>query len=472
MQGELTRLYNAFSFIRWNLNILSNRPLKSQWLDPLDTLNMHTWWLESEHRWACAPSKFSIINLRIWGGKMFRKWHAVYYTTPSDTSLSISSTYFLKRRNGRASASRFNSSSKFYKLYALQCVSSNTNSVGRVENIPSSAWEVSSMVKLQRVFTFVVAAGGIYAAYLYQGYVSENLSKRRYGENGERFPHLGGLVGIQCLACFVWAFALLLMLETGKDHTYPSIWTYLQPATTNVIGPTCGMLALKNITYPAQVLVKSSKMVPVMIAATLLHRKKFRFIEYVCAAAISAGVGLFAIKSSTKGNSALQSANPALGYSLVLLNLALDAYTNATQDKINETYKKNTALHMMCWMNFWGALLYSVFLFGITSQGADIVAFCTAQPEAAWDVLLFCICGALGQLFIFFTIHTFGSLVCTMVCTTRKFFSILVSVMFTGTMLNAWQWFAVGLVFFGLLYKTVVNLATRKQVAGDRKKEH
>jgi hypothetical protein len=42
-------------------------------------------------------------------------------------------------------------------------------------------------------------------------------------------------------------------------------------------------------------------------------------------------------------------------------------------------------------------------------------------------MLLFCLCGAVGQLFIFATIKRFGSLLNTLVTTTRKFFNILLS---------------------------------------------
>ncbi len=48
--------------------------------------------------------------------------------------------------------------------------------------------------------------------------------------------------------------------------------------------------------------------------------------------------------------------------------------------------------------------------------------------QAGYDLLLFCACGALGQLFIFYTIKHFGSLVNTLITTTRKFFNILLSV--------------------------------------------
>jgi len=39
-------------------------------------------------------------------------------------------------------------------------------------------------------------------------------------------------------------------------------WSYWSPGITNTIGPAMGIEALKYISYPAQVLAKSSKMIP------------------------------------------------------------------------------------------------------------------------------------------------------------------------------------------------------------------
>ncbi len=103
--------------------------------------------------------------------------------------------------------------------------------------------------------------------------------------------------------------------------------------------------------------------------------------------------------------------NAPLGYFLCFVNLALDGYTNAAQDEINHSHPKNAPLHMMCWMNFWTALYYLAYIFGFSSQGSTLLRFCLAHGDAAWDTALFCVCGAVGQLFIFFTIKTFGSLV-------------------------------------------------------------
>jgi len=309
----------------------------------------------------------------------------------------------------------------------------------------------------------VLAAGGIYASYLTQGVVQEALAMKRFGVEQERFPYLKALNGIQSVACFLWAAVLLLIVGQKKDAKLPPFWAYWKPGVTNSIGPACGFEALKSISYPAQVLAKSCKMVPVMIMGTLVGGKRYSTIEYLCVGLIAGGVSLFASQSSAKVERRLAAPNAPLGYFLCFLNLAMDGYTNATQDAIHEKYRDSTALYTMCWMNFWCGLYYIVYLFGVTTTGTDLFRFCLVHQEAAWDLLLFCLCGAVGQLFIFYTIRRFGSLVTTIVTTTRKFFNILLSVLWVGNPLLTQQWVAVGLVFSGLLTSTYVK--TRRRAA-------
>lgn len=93
----------------------------------------------------------------------------------------------------------------------------------------------------------------------------------------------------------------------------------------------------------------------------------------------------------------------------------------------------------------------------VSGVGRELLAFCARHPDASRDILLFCVCGAVGQLFIFFTIKRFGALVNTLICTTRKFFNILFSVLLVGNPLLPTQWVAVALVFGGLIASSVAK---------------
>lgn len=332
---------------------------------------------------------------------------------------------------------------------------------GKNGHAPAKADKNSNQTSSSKMWTavqFFACVAMIYGAYITQGRVSELLSRNRYGVEQDRFERLDALIGFQCMACFLWAALLSLFIERGKAASMPPIKSYALIGVSNVIGPVCGVFALKNISYPAQVLAKSCKSVPIMLTGSLLYGKRYRTLEYVSALAIGSGVGLFAILSSGKGKAGVHDQNPWLGYALVAINLILDSYTNTGQDEIKRKYPKTSSLHMMCWTNFWGGLYYAVYFFLLSGTGMEVLSFCTKHPAAAWELAGFCLCGAFGQLAIFYTISQFGSLICSIVCTTRKFFSILASVLLAGSMLTLGQWGAVAVVFSGLLYKSCIRL--------------
>lgn len=291
---------------------------------------------------------------------------------------------------------------------------------------------------------------GIYAAYLTQGVLQEKLSTRKYGPSGERFPQIVFLNFAQSVVCFAWAAAHLIVTRGwGKDAA--PVLSYWRAGLTNTLGPACGVVALKNISYTAQVLAKSSKMIPVMVAGTLLYGKRYRPLEYFCAVLIAGGVSLFALtKSSGAVKSKLADPNAPLGYALVFFNLGADGYTNALQDQIKEKHPKTGACNMMFSMNLWCTFYYFIYSFLLSGTGMEAVKFCTVYNDAAVDILVFCLCGAVGQEFIFMGINLYGTVVNTTITTTRKFFNILLSVWWNGNPLRGGQWAAVGMVFSGI----------------------
>lgn len=302
-----------------------------------------------------------------------------------------------------------------------------------------------------------------------QGVLQQRLATKGYGRLQAPFPHLATLNAFQSWTCFAWAWVLLQVqawLWPPSLHA-PPLLAYWRPALTNCVGPACGFQALHYISYPAKVLAKSCKLLPVMVLGTVLYGRRYKPIEYLCCLAITGGVALFALRSTADHQSAGYGAHSqvtsqggrtlALGYALCFANLVLDGYTNSAQDEIHLRYSGGTALHMMCWMNAWSGAFYIPFLFGSTSVGSDVVDFCLQHRDAAADVLHFCLCGALGQLFIFCTIKLFGSLVTTVITTTRKFFSILMAVVVSGSALGGQQWGAVGLIFTGLAVSTATK---------------
>ncbi|XP_020596111.1 UDP-galactose/UDP-glucose transporter 3-like [Phalaenopsis equestris] len=308
-------------------------------------------------------------------------------------------------------------------------------------------------VGVPRVLVLAFCVAGIWASYIYQGILQETVSTKRFGPDGKRFEHLAFLNLAQNVICYIWSLMMINLFSRRSSGGAP-LWSYWSASITNTIGPAMGIEALKYISYPAQVLVKSSKMIPVMLMGTLVYGIKYTLPEYICTSLVAGGISAFALsKTSSKTISKLAHPNAPYGYGLCFLNLVFDGFTNATQDSIKERYPKTSAWEIMLGMNLWGTIYNVIYMFGWpNAAGYAAVSFCKEHPEVAWDILLFCLCGAVGQNFIFLTISRFGSLANTTITTTRKFVSIVVSSLLSGNPLSVKQWGSVFMVFSGLSY--------------------
>merc|ERR1712176_195171 len=78
------------------------------------------------------------------------------------------------------------------------------------------------------------------------------------------------------------------------------------------------------------------------------------------------------------------------------------------------------------------------------------MVFFTNNPSIMTKVVLFAACSAFGQSFIFFTIATFGPLKVATVTTTRKIFSVLLSIFINSHPMSPLGWAGVGLGACGI----------------------
>jgi len=79
------------------------------------------------------------------------------------------------------------------------------------------------------------------------------------------------------------------------------------------------------------------------------------------------------------------------------------------------------------------------------------IAYCSANPKIFSLIVKFSICSAVGQSFIFYTVATFDPLVCSTVTTTRKIFSVLLSIFTKGHQITGQGWAGIMLAFSGIL---------------------
>ena len=235
--------------------------------------------------------------------------------------------------------------------------------------------------------------------------------------------------------------------------------------------------ALHYVSYPTAVLAKSSKLIPTMILGCLVERRLYSSQEWLAAACITSGVVLFNL--SQNGKPTNSNSNSIYGIVLLLVSLCMDGMLGACQGLLKKQTTPPTATETMLYVNLY-AIVFLVPLSIYTNEWShgwqQLVNTAAARMNddagsannnLQHTLVRLNASAAVGQIFIFLTITWYSSLVCTTITTTRKFFTIVLSVLYFGHVFTSTQWLSVTLVFFGLftgLHQSKAKIETDKKI--------
>ncbi|OXB71995.1 UNVERIFIED_CONTAM: hypothetical protein H355_003259 [Colinus virginianus] len=265
---------------------------------------------------------------------------------------------------------------------------------------------------------------GVFACYFYYGILQESITRGKYGDGArqERFTFALSLVFIQCVINAAFAKLLIRFFDSVRVDRTQS-WLYAACSLSYLGAMVSSNSALQFVNYPTQVLGKSCKPIP---GVTVL-RKKYPLAKYLCVLLIVTGVALFLYKPKKGAGGD----DHIFGYGelLLLLSLTLDGLTGVSQDHMRAHYQTGSN-HMMLNVN-------------LCSGSVGEKTICVVPFGDRKHPFVF-------QSFIFMTVVYFGPLTCSIITTTRKFFTILASVVLFANPISAMQWVGTVLVFLGL----------------------
>jgi UDP-galactose transporter B1 len=287
-----------------------------------------------------------------------------------------------------------------------------------------------------------IGAAGIWVSFLYFGYVQEDLLVYKDAK-GDKFVFLWFLQTIEALANVIIGFigrffwspapklpAMQLFAITGGAQVAAK---YFTSASTTY-----------GLAYPVATLAKSGKMVPVMLGTLLIGKAKYKLRDYVQVGLIVAGTAMVGLaKSKGSGGSTMY------GLACIILSLVLDGIIGGTQKKVGKPLEEYP-FDIMTWTNVFMMLVGAIaaVAFGELMPG---VAYLQANPDIQPKILVFSVCSAIGQCFIFFTVANFGPLEVTAITTTRKIGTVLVSIFTKGHSMNAQGWAGIALATVGIM---------------------
>eukprot|EP00759_Apiculatamorpha_spiralis_P002411 PhF_6_TR10957/c0_g1_i1/m.17673/K15275/SLC35B1; solute carrier family 35 (UDP-galactose transporter), member B1 len=321
-----------------------------------------------------------------------------------------------------------------------------------------------SSVSPHVIARLVLSIVGVNVAFLYWGILQEKVTTKPIlliDGTSERFKQYFFLNWVQSFVCFLVSL-IFIVFSKPHGHTFvgdvslPAVRRHFQIGLTTTFGSPLGMVATKYVSYPTVLIAKTCKMLPVMMAGYLLHKARYPMNKVVTVILISVGVLVFT--SASEKSKGSHSGDSFIGLFLVFMNLVFDSYTNSTQDDQVKKYNY-TAFQMMMWTNLTSFLVMTVvivlsefdLLFGLfPMQFSPAIRLCSMSATLGWDIASYAVCGALGQLIIFYILRHFGSLTLTGATVTRKVFSIALSIWTNGHHLTLIQWVALVPVMIGI----------------------
>uniref|UniRef100_A0A673KHL7 Solute carrier family 35 member B1 n=1 Tax=Sinocyclocheilus rhinocerous TaxID=307959 RepID=A0A673KHL7_9TELE len=279
-------------------------------------------------------------------------------------------------------------------------------------------------------FRFIVCFCGVFVCYFYYGILQETITRGDYSHAGktEKFRYATTLVFIQCVINAAFARLLILVFESSKqDHTRS--WLYGMCSLSYLGAMVSSNSALQYVNYPTQVCTA------LYLRFCLLTARAPK-VSYI----VLLQVVVFMVLKQYTG---FPPAGGALAVWLVLLYLP----TSLRQTLLNEklTYANHLLRKLSLALSFCIAVLW-------TGEVWEFLSFADRYPGIIYNILLFIIHYD-TTTFIFMTVVYFGPLTCSIITTTRKFFTILGSVLLFGNIISPMQWFGTILIFLGDLHQ-------------------
>ena len=170
------------------------------------------------------------------------------------------------------------------------------------------------------------------------------------------------------------------------------------------------------------------------LMGVFLHNKSYESYEYVSAAVIGIGLSLFLVSSekidfTDNKNSIgqpLQLDGVMCGVVLLLLFLFFDSFTGQWQTRMFKLNKAMSPLQMMLIMNAF-SVVFSFVTLVHENELQNALQFVFEHKLFIGHLAIFCICSTVGQLFIFYTVKSFGAVIFSIIMSARILFSTLLS---------------------------------------------
>lgn len=288
---------------------------------------------------------------------------------------------------------------------------------------------------------FLICSSGFFFGYLVNGVCEEYVYNRLQFSYGWYFTFVQGFVYIMLI--YLQGFTTKQMVNSWS--TYVKLSAVLMGSQ----GLTKGSLAFLN--YPAQIMFKSTKVLPVMVMGAFIPglRRKYPLHEYVSAMLLVIGLILFTLADAqTSPNFHI------FGVVMISGALIMDAFLGNVQEAIFTTNPDTTQMEML----FCSTVVGLPFLLPpmiLTGELFKAWTSCSEHPYV-YGVLVFeAMATYVGQVSVLSLVALFGAATTAMITTARKAVTLLLSYMIFTKPLTDQHGMGLLLMSMGIMLKMV-----------------
>ncbi|KAK9103447.1 hypothetical protein Sjap_020701 [Stephania japonica] len=260
---------------------------------------------------------------------------------------------------------------------------------------------------------FLICSSGFFFGYLVNGVCEEYVYNRLQFSYGWYFTFVQG---------FVYLFLLYIQGFNTKQMVNPwKTYVKLSAVLMGSHGLTKGSLAFLN--YPAQLMFKSTKVLPVMIMGAFIPglRRKYPAHEYVSAVLLVVGLILFTLADAQSSPNF-----SVIGVIMVSGALVMDSFLGNLQEAIFTVNPETTQTEMLFCSTVVG-LPFLIPPMVLTGELFKAWNSCYQHPYV-YGVLVFeAMATFVGQVSVLSLIAIFGAATTAMVTTARKAVTLLLS---------------------------------------------
>lgn len=303
----------------------------------------------------------------------------------------------------------------------------------------------------------LVCTLGIHVFYGSYGLLQEFLAYHTFESNIFRFPIF--IVAMDHLAGAVLSFCMLT--KQGFPIWNAGMWKTALPGATCMSASVLQHTALYSIAFPTLSLLKTVKIIPVMLVGSVfMGNRSYSKLDYAEALLITFLVSYFALyfESDSGHNESLMSHETVMALFLMLGYVLIDSFTSNLQDRVYQSHRLDPC-QVLFGMESYSAVVSCVWVM-LSGELPLIFNFLNADPAVVYYVLLLAISSAFGAYTCTLTVRQFGPAVFTLIMTSRQILSMVVSVIFFNHTVDPHRGICLAVVAF-LIFTSTLRRAER-----------